>query len=183
MGDNWLMEDLPAAFKVSHSRLNGLDEAEIRARGYQLLSVSKGAGVDIFSRSEPSEFIFFQGHPEYETLTLQREYMRDTRRYLAGEQSVYPCIPTGYFDAETITALEAFRTGVLDRRDPALIAGLPRLAPRADVQAELPVAAAVMFRNWIGYLADRKGYLGADAMVLDGRRVAGPSMNWGYRQA
>ena len=86
-----------------------------------MLSVSKGAGVDIFSRSEPSEFIFFQGHPEYEALTLQREYMRDIRRYLAGEQSVYPCIPAGYFDVATTAALEEFRIGALTRRDPALI--------------------------------------------------------------
>ena len=181
--ENWLTEDLPPSFKISHSRLNGLDENEIRARGYQMLSVSKGAGVDIFSRKQPSEFIFFQGHPEYEASTLQREYVRDIRRYLAGEQQIYPCIPAGYFDAATTVALEEFRIGALTRRDPALIDRLPRLVLQPETLTELSVAGAVMFRNWIEYLAERKGYLAPDVAVLDNRRVAGSSRNQGYRQA
>ena len=142
VGESWLTEDLPSSFKISHSRLNGLDENEIRARGYQMLSVSKGAGVDIFARKQPSQFIFFQGHPEYEALTLQREYVRDVRRYLAGEQEIYPCIPAGYFDAATTAALEAFRIGALTRRDPALIDNFPKLVLQPNVLTGLSVAAA-----------------------------------------
>lgn len=174
VGESWLTEDLPSSFKVSHSRWNGLDESEIRARGYQMLSVSKGAGVDTFARKQPSQFIFFQGHPEYEALTLQREYVRDVRRYLAGEQEIYPCIPAGYFDAATTAALEAFRLDALTRRDPALIDSFPKLVLQPNVLTELSVAAAVMYRNWVGYLAGRKRYLASEVPVLDNRRaVAG----------
>lgn len=178
VGESWLTEDLPSSFKVSHSRWNGLDESEIRARGYQMLSVSKGAGVDTFARKQPSQFIFFQGHPEYEALTLQREYVRDVRRYLAGEQEIYPCIPAGYFDAATTAALEAFRLDALTRRDPALIDSFPKLVLQPNVLTELSVAAAVMYRNWVGYLAGRKRYLASEVPVLDNRRaVAGSARN------
>ncbi len=171
MGESWLTANLPPTFKISHSRLNGLDEGEIRARGYEMLSVSKGAGVDIFARKQPSEFIFFQGHPEYDALSLQREYVRDVRRYLADDQENYPCIPTGYFDEATSAALETFRTGALTRRDPALIDHFPKLAVQPAVQTALSVAAAVMFRNWLRYLADRKRGLAPDSAMF-GHRLA-----------
>jgi homoserine O-succinyltransferase len=178
VSESWLTENLPSSFKISHSRLNGLDESEIRARGYRMLSVSKGAGVDIFAREQPSQFIFFQGHPEYEASTLQREYVRDVRRYLAGEQEIYPCIPAGYFDAATMAALETFRIGALTRRDPALIDNFPRLVLQPNVLTGLSVPAAVMFRNWVGYLAGRRRYLASDVTVLDKRRaMAGSPRN------
>src|SRR5262249_45126230 len=81
---DWLTCDLPAFIKVSHSRLNELREDDLRAHGYRVLTRSIEAGVDIFTRDFDSRFIFFQGHPEYDALSLQREYMRDIARYFAG---------------------------------------------------------------------------------------------------
>jgi homoserine O-succinyltransferase len=154
--DNWLTEDLPSSFKISHSRLNGLNESDVRASGYQVLTVSKDAGVDIFAKRQRSEFIFFQGHPEYETLTLQREYLRDIGRYLAGQQEIYPVAPAGYFDAPTIAALEAFRNRATAKRDPALIAILPKLFLQPSITSGPTVAATTIFRNWLAYLEERK---------------------------
>ena len=111
-------------------------------------------------------------------MTLQREYVRDVRRYLAGEQETYPCIPAGYFDAATSAALEAFRIGALTRRDPALIDNFPKLVLQPNVLTGLSVAAAVMFRNWVGYLAGRKRHLSSGVRVLDSRRaMAGSPRN------
>jgi homoserine O-succinyltransferase len=156
VGNNWLTEDLPSSFKISHSRLNGLDESELRARGYQMLSVSKDAGVDIFAKKQHSQFIFFQGHPEYEAITLQREYLRDICRYLAGQQPMYPVAPAGYFDAPTIVALDFFRSRAIAEHDPALIANLPSLTLEPSVVTGPTLAAATIFRNWLEYLAKRK---------------------------
>ncbi len=81
-GDDWLTRGLPATLKVSHSRYNELRESELAARGYEILTRSDVAGVDIFARQLESRFIFFQGHPEYDASSLQREYMRDLARFL-----------------------------------------------------------------------------------------------------
>ena len=159
VGDNWLTEDLPSSFKISHSRLNGLDESDLRARGYQMLSVSKDAGVDIFTKRQHSQFIFLQGHPEYEAITLQREYLRDIGRYLAGQQPMYPVAPVGYFDAPTIAALNSFRSRAIAEHDPTLIANLPSLTLEPRVVTGPTLAAATIFRNWLEYLAKSKDRL------------------------
>jgi homoserine O-succinyltransferase len=150
--DHWLTADVPSPLRVSHSRLNALHDSELAARGYQLLTHSAEAGVDIFAKRLRSHFIFFQGHPEYDAQSLQREYLRDVSRFLTGERNSYPATPAGYFDPETEARLTDFRKCVGVERNPALIADLPGVAPRPDIA---PAAAATtIFRNWLGYLSD-----------------------------
>ena len=100
VADHWLTNGLPSPFQVSHSRLNELRAEDLAARDYQVLTLSPQGGVDIFAKQLRSQFIFFQGHPEYDPLSLEREYLRDISRFLAGERDSYPGIPIGYFDAE-----------------------------------------------------------------------------------
>jgi peptidoglycan/xylan/chitin deacetylase (PgdA/CDA1 family) len=131
--------------KVSHSRYNELKENELAARGYEILTRSDAAGVDIFARQLESRFIFFQGHPEYDASSLQREYMRDLARFLAGERDNYPDIPAGYFDARTVEQLERFELRARANRDPVLAAELPGLTLRSDLAAG--AAADTIFRQ------------------------------------
>ncbi|WP_024509232.1 homoserine O-succinyltransferase [Bradyrhizobium sp. ARR65] len=149
--DHWLIRGLRAPLKIPHSRLNELREDELEGRGYQVLTRSQAAGVDIFIKQYQSRFIFFQGHPEYDALSLQREYMRDLARFLAGERDDYPAIPANYFDATTETRLASFERHAKAEREPTLAAELPGLTLRGDIAAG--VAASVIFRNWLGFLA------------------------------
>jgi homoserine O-succinyltransferase len=150
--DHWLTEDMPSPLRISHSRLNELRESELAERGYQLLTRSPQAGVDIFAKQLRSHFIFFQGHPEYEPLSLQREYLRDITRFLARERDGYPAYPTGYFDVATEKRLDGFEQLARIERKLPLSVELPRLALRHDIEAGAGPAA--IFRNWLGYLAD-----------------------------
>ncbi|RTM14479.1 MAG: homoserine O-succinyltransferase, partial [Bradyrhizobiaceae bacterium] len=96
-----LTRGAPTPLKVSHSRLNEIAESDLAQAGYQVLTRSVAAGVDVFVRQYASRFVFFQGHPEYDALSLQREYLRDIGRYLARERETYPRLPVSYFDAAT----------------------------------------------------------------------------------
>jgi len=149
--DNWLTAGLPSPLKISHSRLNELRASDLIARGYQVLTQSREAGVDIFAKELKSRFVFFQGHPEYDALSLEREYLRDISRYLAGERDAYPALPAGYFDAETEQKLVVFERRARVERRPALSAEFPERTLRADIAAG--TAATAIFRNWLGYLA------------------------------
>ena len=151
---HWLTGDLPVPFKVAHSRLNELRADELEASGYQILSHSPRGGVDSFVKDFGSEFIFFQGHPEYEALSLEREYLRDISRFLAGERDLYPGIPVGYFDTGTELRLTAFALRAQAERRPALITELPERTLREDIATG--AAATAMFRNWIGFLTARR---------------------------
>lgn len=141
----------PAPLKVSHSRLNEVVELDLMQAGYQVLTRSAEAGIDIFARQYASRFVFFQGHPEYDALSLQREYLRDIGRYLARERENYPHLPVSYFDAATEEKLARFERRAKHERHPALTNELPALNLRADIAAGS--AAAALFRNWLQYLA------------------------------
>ncbi|WP_315798747.1 homoserine O-succinyltransferase [Bradyrhizobium sp. SZCCHNRI3043] len=148
--DDWLTHGIHLPLQVPHSRLNAVNEPLLAERGYDILTRSEEVGVDIFARSMPSRFVFFQGHPEYDALSLQREYMRDIARFLAGQRDDYPRLPKSYFSAESEAVLNAFEWRAKERRDPTLAAELPGLTLRPDLAAES--AAQTLFRNWIGHL-------------------------------
>ena len=149
--DDWLTRDIPDPLKVSHSRLNEIRRSVLVARGYCVLTESRQAGADIFAKRLRSHFIFFQGHPEYDPMSLQREYRRDVSRFLATEQETYPAVPFGYFDSETEHRLVNFERRARSERQAALIGEFPRLTYRSDMATGTP--AKVMFRNWLGFLA------------------------------
>jgi homoserine O-succinyltransferase len=160
VSSHWLTNNLPSPFKVAHSRLNELHTDDLMTKGYQLLSLSPKVGVDTFAKDFGSQFIFFQGHPEYEALSLEREYLRDISRFLAGERDSYPGIPIGYFDAETEQKLIAFAARAQTERRPALSAELPDRTVRDDLTTG--AAATLMFRNWIDFLVERSHAVSAD---------------------
>ena len=151
IADHWLTNELPAPFRVSHSRLNELRASDLTTRGYQLLTLSPEGGVDIFAKQLGSQFIFFQGHPEYEALSLEREYLRDISRFLGGERDAYPAVPAGYFDTQTEKKLAIFERRARVERRPALSTELPDRTLRQDIATG--AAATVIFRNWLNYLA------------------------------
>lgn len=142
-----LTRDAPSPLKVSHSRLNEIAERDLAEAGYQVLTRSAEAGVDIFVRQYASRFVFFQGHPEYDALSLQREYLRDIGRFLARERESYPRLPVCYFDAATQEKLDRFEKRARHERHPALANDIPALNLRSDIAAG--AAAAALFRNWL----------------------------------
>jgi len=160
--DSWLTGELPRSIKVSHSRLNELRESDLGPRGYRILTRSAEAGVDIFARDFESRFIFFQGHPEYDDHSLQREYMRDIARFLSGQREDYPGLPASYFDAASEEVLANFQQRARAERRPEIAAELPGLTLRPDVPAG--GAATIIFRNWLDHL-------GVDARALSSETI------------
>ena len=158
VGGDPLLAGAPSPFAVSHARLNELRESELVAHGYRMLTRSPEAGVDMFAKQWRSLFVFFQGHPEYELTSIAREYRRDVGRFLRGERASCPPLPRGYFDAASEAALEAFTAQA--RKSPCadLTASYPedlRMRPRLAEDWHAPAIAVL--RNWLSYLAERKG--------------------------
>jgi homoserine O-succinyltransferase/O-acetyltransferase len=152
VSDDWLMTGITSPLKVAHSRINALDKGDLIAHGYQLLTESPQAGVDIFAKRLRSHFVFLQGHPEYEALSLQREYLRDITRYLSRQRDIYPAFPAGYFDADTEHKLANYQKRASAERTIPLSVELPHLTLRSDLA--VGVAASALFGNWLEYLSD-----------------------------
>jgi homoserine O-succinyltransferase/O-acetyltransferase len=142
--------------RMPHSRWNDVPEDALRACGYRVLMRSDEAGVDLFVKQRESLFVFFQGHPEYEAVTLLLEYRRDVGRYLRGERDTYPPMPTGYLDAETERALAALQARARHERSDALLADFPTAAAAARVTNNWRASAERFYGNWLRYVEAAK---------------------------
>jgi homoserine O-succinyltransferase/O-acetyltransferase len=146
--------------RMPHSRWNDVPEDALRACGYRVLMRSQEAGVDIFVKQRNSLFVFFQGHPEYEAVTLLLAYRRDVGQYLRGERDVYPSMPKGYLDAETEQQLAGLQARALQDRREAVLADFPIAAAAHRVTNTWRPCAERVYRNWLGCIeAAKRGQL------------------------
>jgi homoserine O-succinyltransferase/O-acetyltransferase len=166
--------------RVPHSRINDLPEPALISCGYRLLARSAVSGADTFAREErgSSLFLFFQGHPEYETDTLAREYRRDVARFLRGEREHYPAMPGGYFNGATTALVEAFRAHAVRDRRASLIADFPMGAVEDGLENTWRRSATGIYENWIDYLKEcrakqRTSILPVQRFRPNARRIGG----------
>ncbi len=145
-----------------HSRWNEVRADVLASCGYQILTQSAEAGVDSFVKvKRDSLFVHFQGHPEYGTRTLLKEYRRDIKRFLRGERETYPIMPHGYFGAAAAQLLSDFRKNVEEDPREEHLAGFPEAAIVGAVVNGWHATAASLYRNWLQYLLVRKANVSA----------------------
>ena len=161
VSDHPLTAAAPSRLQMPHSRWNEIPEEALLACGYRVLTRSEDAGVDAFVKQRKSLFVFFQGHPEYEAITLLLEYRRDIGRFLRGERDTYPPLPHGYFDPETIEALTALQARALVDRREELLAAFPTALAAGKVTNTWRSTAENLYRNWLVYIRARKEQLAA----------------------
>ena len=151
--DHPMLARMPRRWAVPHSRYNELPADALAARGYDILSSSPQAGVDLFARQAGALFLFCQGHPEYDAHALLREYRRDVRQFLNGARDTYPAIPHGYFSPGIADLLAAFRASALRARAPEAMAEFPLAACEADLAHSWGHVAHRFYANWLAHLA------------------------------
>ena len=163
-----LTRGLPAIVPMPHSRWNDLPLAQLQATGYQVLSRGERTGADLFVKDSVSLLIFVQGHPEYESTTLLKEFRRDVGRYLRGEYADYPLLPHGYFKAAAVERLRRFEAQARAQRNPTLMETFPPIVAE-EIEATWQPCAVRLYHNWLLHLSTlrqssegsiRKGYNG-----------------------
>ncbi len=149
--------------QIPHSRWNEVRADALAACGYEVLTQSADAGVDLFvKKKKASLFVHFQGHPEYGTRTLLKEYRRDIKRFLRRERETYPTMPHGYFDEAAAKLLCDFQKSVVAEPREELLAKFPEAAMSSAVRGTWQMSAASVYRNWLQFLVSAK----ADAATL-----------------
>ncbi len=154
--DHCLVQDLPSRFAVPHSRWNGLDEDEMLACGYRVLTRGDQIGVDTFVKQYKSLFVFFQGHPEYEADSLLREYRRDAVRYLARETEGSPQVPKNYFDRNTAELLALLGREAAITRSEEVFMRVSAVLSQVSLSATWQSTTCILYRNWLNYLQRRQ---------------------------
>jgi len=146
-----LVADVNTRFDVPHSRFFDVAREQFEAAGLRILVESEVAGVHLAVSGDGLRLVFNQGHPEYDTVSLLKEYKRDVAAYARGDAERYPPFVENYFSPQARAILEEYR----DRLERARRAGreappFPEtlVAPRLD-NTWHDTAEAVM-NNWIG---------------------------------
>jgi homoserine O-succinyltransferase len=156
VSDHPLTAAAPSRLQMPQSRWNEIPEEALLACGYRVLTRSDDIGVDAFVKERKSLFVFFQGHPEYEAVTLMLEYRRDIGRFLRKERDTYPPMPHGYFDQETLEVLTALRERALADRRAELLAEFPTAMAAGKLTNTWRSTAESLYRNWLRYICEKK---------------------------
>lgn len=89
-----LLRGFDDVFYAPHSRYTGVAREDIEKNpALEILAESKEAGVFIIT-SKNERQVFITGHPEYDRLTLQKEYQRDIKKGLEID------LPFNYFPGD-----------------------------------------------------------------------------------
>ncbi len=140
-----LVGDVNTRFDVPHSRWNDVSRAQFETAGVKVLAESAAAGVHLAVSADGLRTVFFQGHPEYDTVSLLKEYKRDLLLAAAGKLD-WPPFPQRYFDRRAQALLSEYghriKAGETLEFPEALL--LPRLDNTWHDTAEAVVG------NWIG---------------------------------
>jgi len=154
--DHPLMRGLSPRFHVPHSRWNGVAQEDLTGHGYSVLSNIADDGVDTFVKEEKSLFVFFQGHLEYESDTLTREYRRDVGRFIKGETDTYPLLPRGYFDRGSEAVLLVLRDKAVSCWSSELSISVATAVEDAEIQNTWQSSAVRIYRNWLKFICASK---------------------------
>jgi homoserine O-succinyltransferase len=151
-----LLAGAPSSLRLPHSRWNGLSADQLTARGYQVLTRTEGGGVDTVVKQDAGLFVFFQGHPEYQSGSLMGEYRRDVGRYCRGEMKTYPLLPLDYFDEETERSLREIEARA--SRQEKLLGEVSTVLSSVRIHNTWRSTAVLIYRNWLKHLCTQKAH-------------------------
>ena len=154
-----LAHGLPPAYLTPQSRLNTLDAAPLMRAGYDLIGLCPDAGVDLFVKQTPSRFVFVQGHPEYESDTLLREFRRDLAQFAAGERATRPAVPIDYLPAAHARDLSELAAAVMPGDAREAIAACDRLWPHLPARPVWTDWSESLYARWLAMIAAQKADL------------------------
>jgi homoserine O-succinyltransferase len=144
-------------FLVPHSRYNDISAEDLELAGYDILSGSPVYGVDAFTKSFDSQFLFLQGHPEYDADSLAREYRRDLRRFVLRESKDFPARPRSYFPSAAEDELRRIEQQASLGADRLSLEAVDRIEILAPKRRSWRSAAVALYRNWIDAIATPVG--------------------------
>lgn len=147
-----LLEGLTGPIAAPHSHWYDVTRSDMEAIGLTVLIEGDEAGVHM-AVGDDDFYVFFQGHPEYDPISLLKEYRRELGRYYRGERSDYPPAPENYFDDAGLAMVEEYHS-LLDAAKSA--ATMP---PGLDETRVLPghmpdwaTPGKLIYRNWLSGL-------------------------------
>jgi len=143
-----LVNGVNTLFDVPHSRFNQITREQFEAAGLHVLVESNEAGVHLAVSEDKFRLVFFQGHPEYDMISLLKEYKREVFRYISKDQVTYPPFPSNYFRLQTQAIFNEYRLKV--QKNPASTPNFPENLVEKHLNNTWHDTAEAVINNWIG---------------------------------
>ena len=146
-----LVADVNTRFDVPHSRFYEISREQIEAAGLQVLVESAEAGVHLAVSADGFRQVFFQGHPEYDTNSLLKEYKREVALYFQGQRADYPLFVENYFSLQYQAVLDEYKDKVISARSQQqAMPEFPERLITATLDNTWHDSAEAVVDNWIG---------------------------------
>ena len=142
-----LVNGMNTVFDVPHSRFNTISRKQFEKAGMKVLVAGEDAGVHMAVSADGFRMVCFQGHPEYDTVSLLKEYQREVGRYADGETKKYPPFPAHYFSKEQQKVLREF-AGRVKAGKPNL--SFPKTIGHETLENTWRDSGRSVVSNWIG---------------------------------
>ncbi|MDQ7091647.1 MAG: homoserine O-succinyltransferase [Methylococcales bacterium] len=146
-----LMAESNTRFDVPHSRFNEVFEVDMLNHGIKVLVKSEEAGVHLAVSCDGFRIVYFQGHPEYDDISLLKEYKREVLLYFRNERDGYPPLPKNYFCEAVAHKFDSYQEEVMFAKQQQQ--SFP-VFPEAEVLAYIDNTwrdtAKSVFNNWLG---------------------------------
>ncbi|HMT94795.1 homoserine O-succinyltransferase [uncultured Thiothrix sp.] len=151
MPEHPLVSNLNTHFDVPHSRFNEVSREQLEEKGLRVLAESAEASFHLAVSPDLFRFVFFQGHPEYDAISLLKEFRREVNNWYVGKRSDYPPFPQNCFRPQVKAILNEYRLRLEAARQQGT--AIPAF-PDASLISLLPNTwrdtAKGMVSNWIG---------------------------------
>jgi homoserine O-succinyltransferase len=146
-----LVAGVNTRFDVPHSRFNDISRAQFERHGMRVLVESDQAGVHLAVSPDGLRIVFFQGHPEYDSISLLKEYKREVGHFVAGTRPDFPPLPAHYLTPQAAAILEEHQERLLSARQAGTqVPELPEALIIDRLDNTWHDSALAVINNWIG---------------------------------
>jgi homoserine O-succinyltransferase len=146
-----LVADVNTRFDVPHSRWNDVSRAQFEAAGLRVLVESEEVGVHMATSHDGLRMVFFQGHPEYDTISLLKEYKRDVLLHAQGKLEHSPPFPDHYLARHEQAILLEWRDRLrLAAATGAALPTFPEALVAGNIDNTWHDTAEAVIGNWMG---------------------------------
>ena len=103
-----LIANINTRFDAPHSHVYEVNTEQFEKAGLLVLAAGKQANLHLGTSPDGLRFVFFQGHPEYDSVSLLKEYRREVGRFNEGIRD-YPPFPENYFFGKAARLLNEYK--------------------------------------------------------------------------
>jgi homoserine O-succinyltransferase len=148
-----LLKNVEDNIMMCHSRFNDVSKNDFANQNIEVLIHSEQVGVQLACEKN-IRVVYFQGHPEYDDISLLKEYKREIVRYLAGQRDDYPLVPKNYFNQSALKVIEEYKQLVQSSSQRMKLLNLfPEDKLKQALDNPWKKSAQTIFTNWVQFLA------------------------------